>query len=59
MRLKAEIAVDERFKVREESMKMWFDTRLTKLVAGDQKGMELGREVCAMKLQTMNLKKLS
>ena len=61
MLLKAEINLDERFRAKEEAIITYFDNRLSKLLMGSQtdRGLEIGREVCVLKMQIMNLKKIN
>ena len=54
MEKKAELTVDERFKAKHELIRTYFDSSITKILlsqGGDNnKAVELGREICSLKL---------
>lgn len=58
MERKAELTVDERFKSKHESVKGYFDSNITKILlnhGGSDKCLELGREICSLKLLASKL----
>lgn len=56
---KAELTVDERYKAKSESIKTYFDSNITKILLSqssrDEKTLELGREICSLKLLVSKL----
>ena len=54
MEKKAELSVDERFKSKFEVIKTYFESNMTKILLnqgnGIEKTVELGREICSLKL---------
>ena len=53
MEKKAELTVDERFKAKHEAIKCYFDSNITKILLSQgniDKGVDLGREICSLKL---------
>ncbi|TNV88004.1 hypothetical protein FGO68_gene12191 [Halteria grandinella] len=60
MEKKAELTVDERYKSRHESIKMYFDSQITKILltqnlSSSDKIVELGREILSLKLLNQKL----
>ena len=54
MERRAEISFDERFRAKNETIKTYFDSQITRILMGQDtdtdKALELGREICAMQL---------
>ena len=52
MERRAEISFDERFRAKNETIKTYFDSQITRILMGQDtdtdKALELGREICAM-----------
>ena len=59
MERKAELTVDERYKSRNEQVRTYFDSNITKILLSQNqssdKYLELGREICSLKLLIKNL----
>lgn len=57
---KAELTIDERFRAKDEAIKIYFDSNITKLMIGSSsadRSLELGREICSLKLVIDKLQK--